>query len=535
MSELVGDANEVPITISDIQTVGLLDTGSMISSVSESFYRKNLSEKCPLHPLNDLISVHGAGGQIVPYEGYIAVPVTFLSNTVGVNLIQEILFLVVKDTEYSQRVPVIIGTNIIKIWHEENVNKFGQNFLQKAQITTPWSMSFKAFQVSQKFKNGVNMVKAAFQKPVKVEPNQSIVVVGQVKAPSSSDTQSYVGMIERHSFTTISSTLLVSPTVVKVRNSGSTWIKVPVQVTNMSARSVVISPKNILCGLEIVDLVDKTNESKDQEKSNEGYIEEFDFDSNLTIEQKAKVLNVLRKWEEVFSKNEYDLGHCTTMKHTIPVTDSTPFKERFRRIPAGMYGELKSWLHDMLKNDVIRESNSPWASSVVICRKKDNSIRVCSDMRKLNACTIKDAYPLPRIEETLDALNGSTWFCSLDLKNGYYQMEIEEEDKAKTAFTLGPLGLYEYNRLVMGLSGAPASFQRLMNKVMGDINLSQCLVYLDDIIVFGRSFEEVLHRLENVFAKLSQHGLKLKPKKVQLIQKKVEIFRTCYFCQWCRS
>ena len=163
--------------------------------------------------------------------------------------------------------------------------------------------------------------------------------------------------------------------------------------------------------------------------------------------------------------------------------------------------EFKRAVSDLLEAGVIRESRSPYASPVVLVRKKDGGLRVRVDFRKLNAKTIKDAYPIPRIAETLEALQGAKWFCSLDLQSGYLQVGVRERDKPKTAMTT-PFGLYEFNRMPFGLTNAPATFQRLMERCLVGLNLRICLVYLDDIIVFGRSFEEVLERLETMLKRL---------------------------------
>jgi hypothetical protein len=123
-------------------------------------------------------------------------------------------------------------------------------------------------------------------------------------------------------------------------------------------------------------------------------------------------------------------------------------------------------------------------------RKKDQSLRFCIDFRRLNNRTIRNAHPLPRIEETLDALKGALWFSSLDLCCGYWQVEVDEVDKPKTAFTVGPLGFFECNRMPFRLTNSPATFQALMEKVIGDLNLKTCLVYLDDIVIFSMTIEE---------------------------------------------
>ncbi|PIK44331.1 hypothetical protein BSL78_18804 [Apostichopus japonicus] len=233
-----------------------------------------------------------------------------------------------------------------------------------------------------------------------------------------------------------------------------------------------------------------------QSPSEEITFDDFDIDQSLlTPPQLKEIETLLRKHEAVISKHENDLGCATAVKHTIPLSDPNPFKERHRRIPPADYQEVRKLLKDMEDGDIIRPSCSPFASPVVLVRKKDGTLRFCIDYRKLNAKTIKDAYALPRIEESLDALAGAKWFSSLDLKSGYWQIEVEEKEKYKTAFTT-PFGFYECNRMPFGLTNAPATFQRLMEMCMGDLNLQQCLVYLDDIIIFSHTFEEHLERLK---------------------------------------
>ena len=127
-----------------------------------------------------------------------------------------------------------------------------------------------------------------------------------------------------------------------------------------------------------------------------------------------------------------------------------------------MYDEVKVHIQEMLDVGAIRPSNSPWASAAILVHKKDGKLQFYIDLQKLNAITIKGAYNLPRIDETLDCLNGAEWFSSLDLKSGYWQVEMEEGSKAFTAFTVGPLSFYECECMHFGLTDAPATFQWLM-------------------------------------------------------------------------
>ncbi len=170
---------------------------------------------------------------------------------------------------------------------------------------------------------------------------------------------------------------------------------------------------------------------------------------------------------------------------------------------------------------VIRPSKSPYASPVVVVTKKDGSLRLCIDYRKLNSCSTRDAFPLPRIDEALEALGQAKYFSTLDLTSGYWQVEVAEQDKHKTAFST-PMGLFEANRMPFGLQNAPSTFQRLMTSCFGDLNFTHLLIYLDDIIIFSKSFNEHLARLQLVFDRLREHGLKLKPSKCQLVRKEVQ-------------
>ena len=172
----------------------------------------------------------------------------------------------------------------------------------------------------------------------------------------------------------------------------------------------------------------------------------------------------------------------------------------------------------MLKVGAIRKSVSPWASPVVLVRKKDGSLRFCVDLRKLNSCTIKDAYSLHCIEELLDCLNGAVIFTSLDLKVGYWQVEMDKDSIPLMAVTVGTLGFYECMRMPFSLTNAPTIFQRLMESCLGDLYLRYCIIYLDDIIIFSKTPSEHLKHLYSVFEKLDEAGLRLKPRKCEFFK-----------------
>ena len=223
----------------------------------------------------------------------------------------------------------------------------------------------------------------------------------------------------------------------------------------------------------------------------------------------------------MFSLYDGDLGFCDWLKHSIPTTTDKPVYLLHRQIPIQLQSDVKKCLDGWLKAGIIRPSKSPYASQVVIVRKKTGEIRLCVDFRKLNAISIRDSFPLPRIEEALQAVQAAMWFTSFDLAQGYLQMAMEEEDMKKTAFRAGSSGLYEFTRMPFGLTNAGASFCRLMEMCIGDQQYITLLFYLDDICVFVETADQMLDRIQFTFGRLIEFNLKIKPKKSFFFQAEV--------------
>ena len=237
-------------------------------------------------------------------------------------------------------------------------------------------------------------------------------------------------------------------------------------------------------------------------------------------EQAGKAHSLLKEYHDIFSLEKCDMGHTNTTKHKIVLKDpdTPPFKERFHRIPPPQLDEVREHLKLMLDTGVIWPSNSPWCNAVVLVRKKDGSLCFCIDFRKLNSLTVKDSHPLPCICETLESLTGAAHYSTFNMNSGFWQVHMDEESKQYTAFTLGSMGLYECESMPFGLCNAPPTFQRLMQNCLGELNLTYCLIYLDDVIVFSDTPEEHLRRMRAVFDRLHEHGLKLKPSKCEVFK-----------------
>ena len=237
--------------------------------------------------------------------------------------------------------------------------------------------------------------------------------------------------------------------------------------------------------------------------------------------EKGKLKETLIEFQDVFATSEYDLGNFSALYHHIDTGDARPIKLPLRRTPIHFIQEEDEILRKMLMAGVIQPSTSCWAAAPVLIRKKDGSVRWCLDYRRINEVTKKDVFPLPIMSECMDALDNNVWFSKLDANSAYWQIPVHPDSKEKTAFRTRQ-GLFEFNKLPFGLSNSPSTYCRAMNLVLRGLNWKIVLAFLDDLCVLGRSTEEHLKNLREVFGRLRDFQLKLKPKKCALFEKEVD-------------
>lgn len=238
----------------------------------------------------------------------------------------------------------------------------------------------------------------------------------------------------------------------------------------------------------------------------------LDINPSLSSQQKENLARLLDEFQGCFSTTA-GVRQTAIAKHRIITDDYThPIHQSPYRVSFKEREAIQEQVREMLRDDVIQPSNSPWAAPVVLVRKKDGTLRFCVDYRRLNKVTKKDVYPLPRVDDTLDRLRCARYFSSIDLKSGYWQIEVDERDREKTAF-ITPDGLYEFKVMPFGLCTAPATFQRVMDTVLAGLKWQTCLVYLDDVVIFSNTFDEHLQRLRAVLQAITNAGLTLKPTK----------------------
>ena len=531
---LVGPACETEAMVNGVMCQALMDSGSQVTTITRSFYLNHLNY-VPLQPIDkNALRVEGAGGQGVPYDGFIRVKMQFPESTVGVHREVETLALVCPDTAYSQRVPVIVGTNTFRSFGLVCKNKCGNNFAYTLPIRSEVAYAYQNSLVQPDGKIGT--IKIVDREKISVSPGAVVQIKGTCRAnvPITRDAL----LIQEAPNSKLPRGLKVInglvPTIGHLPN-------VKVLIRNDTRNTIRVDPKKVTAELHTIELETSIDSAEKNINSffqgaqespevpnRSGSVSdveediEFDFsDSPLSENCQRRIKKKLKSFSDVFSKHEFDVGRTEAIKHEIKLLPGPVIRERPRPIPARDYEDARRHIQSLLDAKIIKPSNSPFSSPIVLVRKKNGKLRLCIDYRKVNLRTIRDSYPIPKISDIFSALHGAKYFTTLDLKMGFHQIPMEESSKDITAFVC-PFGLYSFETMSQGLCNSPLTFQRLMEKCVGDMNMKELLVYLDDIIVHGKSLEEAEARLIKTLKRLRTFGLKLDPKKCKFFQTTVK-------------
>ena len=488
-----------------------MDSGSQVSSIAQSFYFKNFSH-VTLQPLENL-QIEGVTGQSLPYTGFIEVKLTFPIKLSGSLMSMNVLLLVVPDTSYNSRTPILLGTNVLQLCLQDTLTHNEDDVDAPSQ----WWSTFKCLTASLQNKGPIGQIHSFASTVIAARTSKFVKCFPNCAQVAS------VNVVIEDGDVSLPGGLMIKPSLHEALTLTN---DVYVEIFNVSGHDVTIPAKYCLGEVYEADVIDTVVsaavQSSEVSPDVKNFINTAGWDSVLSKDEMKTAESFLQEWTSVFARSDLDLGKAVGFQHRLHLKDDTPVKLRYTQVHPSMVEEVRQHLQMMKDMGVISPSKSAYSSPVVIVRKKSGAIRMCIDYRKLNLKCSPPGYSLPRVHEALDCLSGCQYFSCLDLKSGYWQMELHPDDRHKTAFSLGPLGFWEWNRMPFGLAAAPASFQQMMETIIGPLNLNECLLYLDDIVIFSRNFGDHITRLRNVFQRLSESGLKLNPDKCVFFQSSVK-------------
>ena len=368
-----------------------------------------------------------------------------------------------------------------------------------------------------------------------IPPHSEMIISGHVK-PNQWAPERKFGLVEPTASVTENTGVLVAKSLVSMSNKD-----IPVRLANFTDETIklrrgstigIVHPVNSVSNFDkgehlagVYKVTESNTASKSAKKSKvpEHLQSMVDLAAeNLTKPELEKFSQLITKYQDVFTGADGRVGRTHLVEHSIDTGDARPTKQKHRRLPLAQVEKVDKELDRLEAEGLIETSNSPWSANLVVVSKKSGEIRICQDFRQLNEVTRKNAIGLPNIEECLTALSESTYYHSMDLAAGYNQIPMRASDRCKTAFYSPRRGLMQYTVMPFGLTGAPGTFMQLMETVLRGLQWEICVIYLDDILSFGRSFSQSIENLEAIFLRFRKSGLTLKPNKCKFFQTSVE-------------
>ena len=539
-------------------TTVLVDSGARMNVITLEFVKSRGLVAGSIQDLNNharRIPINGAGGKRTKPLGYMMIRVQ-IPNAPSYD--EDQVALIIEDPSlFSQRCPVILGTPMI-FWA---VQAMKESELQRVEVAwqhvragyeyTHFLMNMENYPEgmvnsfpTNTSKNPVDLdEKLLLKKKHMLLPFSNTMVHCKTQ---STQMQGYKLHVLTHTLypedkSSLPDGIYVLKTYTELKDGSR---NVSVVLRNLTSKTIHLASgrcvARIAAANEVLEAVPSSELAKElaetQVKETPKLIIEEHQKLLMELLRKDGGLEQLKEWppelalkfermlmehHHIFSLDKNEIGCTDSAEHIIELMDDEPFKERFRQIAPPFLEEVRENLQDMLDGGAIQPSKSLWCNAIVLVRKKDGTLRFCIDFRKLNARTKKDSYPLPRMQETMESMVGARFFSSMDLKSGFWQVQMSEKSRQYTAFTVGSFCVYEFLRMPYRLCNAPATFQRLMQNCLGELNLTYALVYLDDVIVYSNTEEDHLHRLQAVFEWFHEHGLKLKPSKCSVLRKQI--------------
>ena len=529
----IGPKTLVDLMIEGRNVNALADSGSQVNTITLAFVWQCGFPVLPLVDLvNHLLNLVGLGGKCTSLLGFIILHMQ-VRKIARYN--EDVMFLIVpNEPEFSHRVPLIIGTcaigKIINVIWESEID----------HLSTPWAMVQMAQLLSCQKSTAVstpestgeaqsegasggtqevdvdelvtvreNIHQCPFQTEIIegwVKPllgNMAHVMITPRKAGEGQSQEARplpLGLHIHHTFTCLKNGSGRVSLMVRNMSNSHIFLKKGVPVVHVMLASLV-PPAELSPEMEAALGAEAKPEPMLVTARQEKLLEKLNLDglAYWSMRNAAVARELVLTYHDIFVLESNKLGCTSTIEHEIHIDNSEPFKEWYRCIPLPLLEEVHASLWDMLDAGAICLSQSPWCNVVVLVRKKDGTLHFCANLRHLNAWIRKDTYPLPHIQEALEIMVGAAHFSSMDFKSGFWQIKMAPELQQYTVFMVGNLGFYEFTHMPFGLCNALVTFQHLMQNTLGKLNLMYCVIYLDDVIVFGCTEEEHLECLCMVF------------------------------------
>lgn len=487
----------IAVQIGSEKSHALLDTGASISCISAEFFSKLETSALDISTSPGIMQIQGIGGEVHKVSKQATLPLSIAEHSCPQSfyVVPGIHPALVLGTDFCQKykIEISFSEKRVKIQEDQAAVRLitPASCVGLGRTTTTTTIPAKAqadihVRVSREC-NGLVM----FLEPTRdLLTNHHLLGARCIVNPEESKTQ------------------------CRILNITNQDIVIPAGLIVAKATSVL--PSDVTVPTELSDNGDSSPPPMSEQEAKNLFLElNINLDmADLSPYEKQELLIFLGRNRDIFAINLSELSTGNTDKHYIDTTNAPPQKQRFYRQSPEMRAETKRQIDDMLTYGIIEPSTSPWQAPVVLVKKKSGEFRFAVDFRKINAVTRKEHFPLTRIEDVFDAVGQAkaSYFSTLDLASGFWQIPLDPRTKHKTAFTTCH-GNYEFNRLPFGLCNAPSSYQSIMTSVLNQLNFRIALVYIDDVIIFSRTFKEHLQHLHLVFQRLRKANLKLKPSK----------------------